>query len=238
MRSDMEKVVVDCARHNHRDRYRDKAHNNNRSWNTDSPHNNWENYPKWEKVGSFRSGTKSQCDRLSPLIRFLRSRVGQPWDAVYAEIAHGIPKDGTMQQHVWDHIRRFVDSEIENRQGRWLTGGSKPERIDGHIPRATGWGDFYVGLDGILHERPPRRRYRRGSLPKGPEVISDWTRGREWRVLHVIDSRTCLAKLEGAWFLLEYQEGLDEYRRKVYWLKSQRTLSKKEIKTLVPAGLR
>ena len=47
-------------------------------------------------------------ENLGPLKRFLDSRVGRPWDTVFAEISAHLRPDSTVQQHVRDHLDDFV----------------------------------------------------------------------------------------------------------------------------------
>jgi hypothetical protein len=43
-------------------------------------------------------------ENLAPLRRFLRSRLGQPWDDVYGEICERINRDSAVQLHIWQHL--------------------------------------------------------------------------------------------------------------------------------------
>src|SRR4051812_28161761 len=47
---------------------------------------------------------KSLNENLAPLRRFLLSRVGRPWDAVYGEICERINRDSAVQLHIWQHL--------------------------------------------------------------------------------------------------------------------------------------
>lgn len=57
-------------------------------------------------------GKKWLSEHLSPLRRFLLSRVGRPWDQVFAEICQHIRVDSAVQDHVrdhlWDSVERYV----------------------------------------------------------------------------------------------------------------------------------
>lgn len=48
-------------------------------------------------------------ENLAPLRRFLRSHVGQPWDAVYSEICARIAQRSTVQKHVLFHLDQYVE---------------------------------------------------------------------------------------------------------------------------------
>ena len=111
------------------------------------------------KLGMSAGGTKTLNENLAPLRRFLRRRVGRPWDKVRAEICAVITQKSAVQKHVLDHVKDYVE---EN-----------PVMIDGraHSPAAMGgqyyplrwherWPRFYVcPRTGLLREaRPPRER--------------------------------------------------------------------------------
>jgi len=249
MRSDMEKVIIDCARHNHRDTYKDKTGDNglrhNRDWVGRSRLNSWENHPKREKVGTHRTGTKGQCDRLNPIIRFLRSRVGKNWDKTYSEIAKIISRAGTMQQHVWGHIEDFVSYEMENKDGRWLVGGGRYSSIRSFEVAMSGfhYSNFYVDLRGILREVPhTSRSWKREPRWKTVAAVEHHIPGgtgridREWPILHLIDKETYLSKWKGAWFEVKASFDVDTslYGASQRRVVSKRTLSKKEIRAMVP----
>jgi hypothetical protein len=53
-------------------------------------------------------GGKELNENLSPLRRFIESRVGRLWDKVYSEICENLRADNTVQQHVRDHVEDFV----------------------------------------------------------------------------------------------------------------------------------
>ena len=66
-------------------------------------------------------------ENLQPLVRFLRSRVGRPWNKVRAEIAERVRPTSAVQKHVLDHLADFVEEHAElegravmrRRWGRW-----------------------------------------------------------------------------------------------------------------------
>jgi len=109
------------------------------------------------KLGMRRiSRSKELNENLAPLRRFLRGSVGKPWDKVRSEICAVISPSSTVQKHVLDHVRQFVE---EN-----------PVMIDGrpHGPAAMGgqyhplrwherWPRFYVcPRTGLLREARPK----------------------------------------------------------------------------------
>ncbi len=68
--------------------------------------------------------TKSLNENLAPLVRFLRSRVGQSWNDVFSEICCHLDTGSTMKMHVRQHIEDFVLTRISiGRYGEWLFEG-------------------------------------------------------------------------------------------------------------------
>ena len=47
-------------------------------------------------------------ENLAPLQRYLARQVGRPWNKIYAEIAEHLKPTSTVQQHVRDHLKDFV----------------------------------------------------------------------------------------------------------------------------------
>lgn len=72
---------------------------------------------------------KALNENLAPLVRFLRSRRGQPWDNIFSEICAGLDTGSTVKMHVRQHIEDFVLTRISvGRHGEWLFEGEVLER--------------------------------------------------------------------------------------------------------------
>lgn len=64
-------------------------------------------------------GGKELNENLAPLLRFLNSRVGQPWDDVYSEICENIRVTNTVQDHIRVHVKQFVETATSmDKEGR------------------------------------------------------------------------------------------------------------------------
>lgn len=106
-----------------------------------------------------KGGLKRLNENLSPLRRYLEKQVGRPWNKVYSEISTNLRVRSTVQMHVRDHLRDFVN--LHPRivyQSIWLRDGTR-ERVE------TGWPQLlYVDpRDGILKRsisHPDIRRLR------------------------------------------------------------------------------
>lgn len=96
------------------------------------------------KLGMKRPGrTRYPNENLAPLRRFLRSRVGKPWAKVRSEISAVLSVSSTVQKHVMDHARQFVEENpifIDGRPHHPAASGGKYRPLWGH----PHWSDFYV----------------------------------------------------------------------------------------------
>jgi hypothetical protein len=127
-------------------------------------------------------GTKDLNENLAPLVRYLGSQLGRPWDKVYSEICERLRPTSTVQQHVRDHLEDYVVIHT------WMEGGEVHGHYPGHLPvvlsRPGAWRVFYVDpRDGELREQEhaPWPRYRADE--PDPEVRWDGA----WRQLRRID---------------------------------------------------
>jgi hypothetical protein len=94
--------------------------------------------------------TKGLNENLAPLVRFLRSRLGRPWDDVFSEICGRLDTGSTMKMHVRQHIGDFVLTRISiGRSGEWLFEG---EVLGGAWPRFRQRRFFVDPDDGILKD--------------------------------------------------------------------------------------
>ena len=60
-----------------------------------------------------RKRTKHFSDHLGPLRRWLYSKIGQPWDAVYKELCQQIETKTLIGQHLLVHVWQFVERDVE-----------------------------------------------------------------------------------------------------------------------------
>ena len=117
-----------------------------------------ESEPRFEPI---RMKSKFLNENLAPLDRFLRSRVGRPWNEVHSEICAHIALRSAVQKHVLDHLRHMVYLRVEMVDGQPCDVISRYRRG----PIATPKGELYVCPEtGILRLARCRkvRRKRRG----------------------------------------------------------------------------
>jgi hypothetical protein len=110
MRSDFSKILVERERSGSTTGYI-SSRRNRRKFNDQR---NFEDASKCGKIKTVHGyyGTKALNENLSPLKRFLLSRVGQNWDKVYSEICSVMDKDNTVQAHIFQHLWRYVQKDI------------------------------------------------------------------------------------------------------------------------------
>lgn len=155
MRDDMAKVIVERPRRGGGVKYPRHA----ASWQRTTP----EDWPRRQAMRScwgdhywwFR---KSLNENLAPLWRFLRSRCGRPWDAVYSEISARIDASSAVQLHVLQHLWQdvCVNTRVRPRDGAVCDSKGLPLRDWARWRRPL----FYVhpvtrAL--CVNEPPPRR---------------------------------------------------------------------------------
>lgn len=129
-------------------------------------------------------GGKELNENLAPLLRFLESRVGKPWDDVYSEICENIRVTNAVQDHIRVHVKQFVETSTSmDKEGRIWINGYRPFLLDDDQHTR-----FYVDpCSGLLCRNPNRvswsqrqREYRAAneahrqatarSLPNGVEL--------------------------------------------------------------------
>jgi len=117
----------------------------------------WEEAPRGESIRVGKQ--KSLSENFAPLVRFLRSRLGRPWDEVYGELRSVIRPDSAVKEHVYVHLRQYVTTNVFERDGVLYDGDR------GGQPLSVRWCDkFYVcPRSGKLKEaRNTRQRTRPG----------------------------------------------------------------------------
>jgi hypothetical protein len=125
-------------------------------------------------------GFKMLNENLAPLRRYLDRQVGRPWNMVYSEIAANLKVTSTVQQHVRDHLKDFVQlyPSAEVRQYTW---------------RERRWFQpFYVDRrDGLLKRTETLAWAKALDRRSAPATVDD-------RV--AVDDRRELRRLGGIWF--------------------------------------
>jgi len=212
MRYDMSKVLVERPRAGHKNgeatsRHARRTHKQELRFtgggddfnvgfgNTESITAHTKGHPK--------RSPKELNENLKPLRRFLRSRVGKPWDKVYSEIMEGINLNNAVQYHVWQHLVQFGEVETKT----YMEGNTV--MIAGGSPRHVGdysWREeFYVhpktGL--LCVSKSDKKRYK-------------WNRNQEVEALNetrYIDAKHPLNqyhKIDGIWYEIQLRRPTED----------------------------
>ena len=211
MRKDMKYVVIERPRRGHKDKIWPKG----RTRQTPI-----EDLPHFEAMGKMcgrRYKTKSLSDFLSPLIRFLHSKIGQNWNDAKSEISAVLKKDSTTKIHVWGHIDCYVEEnsevidEIRVRKHRYGKLGENPLK-DNELRD----GELYVDEEGVLRKHTVLR--------KQPENKVD----------SIVLKNTVLQEVDGIWYKADLVWSQNKYSSEFYELRLPwHYSSKKELLPIV-----
>ncbi len=165
MRPDMAKILVE--------RPRTGARRRSRLYRNILREHGDEALPNHEGMGrshSFSAQTKGLNENLAPLVRFLRSRVGRPWNEVHSEIMEHVSFDNAVQQHIMQHLWEYVERHVDIIDGKPVPRMMRSYPGDGVL-----WSKFYVDpRDGFLRENPRgfRRRWGQRAKPTLPRYLA------------------------------------------------------------------
>lgn len=171
---------------------------------------------------------KELNEYLNPLIRFLRSRVGKPWDKVYSEIRKNIKFQSATQLHILQHLEHYVEKNVVVEGGRvfWNHTRWRGNRVELTDDGQT----FYVDSHGILR-RPKHTKTRRSLTwvhpdyrPPNPTFYPDGLDGEKWE------------KIEGIWYRHTTELRRDYYGPDYYSahreMPTTKQLGKKDLKRI------
>jgi hypothetical protein len=190
--------------------------------------------------------TKGLNENLNPLIRFVRSRVGRPWDEVFSEICAGLDTGSTVKMHVRQHLEDFIAVRISRgRYGEWLLDGLPLDQGGRRFyPR-----DFYVDPeDGILKDGATFWRERGRKIDSRKAIRRAVRMPVRCDELRWIDGSRLVLRREKGWFLyrLDGRPPISDFdlrdllvasawRSGADWsVIEQRQLSKREMKKWAP----
>lgn len=183
MREDMAKVIVERPRIG--DRSRSAASRVTRFHQR--PIDEWH---RREGMGSrYRRRTRHLNENLAPLRRFLRSRVGRPWDEVYSEVCQRINRNSAVQLHIWQHLWDYVCKDVVEVNGRL-----EPSAHRWRVFRGW-WRDQLV-----VH---PRTGLLCAAAPTDPIWLKENRRPKPPRRYVVVHPFRQYRRIDGIWFDVE-----------------------------------
>ncbi|MBO3460725.1 hypothetical protein G7B40_035755 [Aetokthonos hydrillicola Thurmond2011] len=137
-----------------------------------------------------RNKSKYLSDHLGPLRRFLRSKVGQPWNEIYSELCQRLKTNTMTGKHVIDHVWDYVERHVEIIDGRFYRKPYRGYRIQLEVNHRD---QFYIHPEtGILcaAEKIPRKQ-------KLKQKQTD---------LVIIDNYHQYHKLNEIWYLITFED--------------------------------
>lgn len=181
MRSDMYKVIVERPRRGKSD----DAEADRRRKDLDGP------IHLGMRAGFGRRGLN---ENLNPLKRFLRARIGRPWNKVHSEISAGIDRRNTVQLHIFAHIDDMIAVQVEWRDGELVDLKDRYHWFGRE--RSLVRQELYVDpRTGIIR---PNKSYRSGSsIHRAKSKLDEEQLARSFRR---IDLNTELRLIEGEWY--------------------------------------
>lgn len=207
MRSDMSKVLVERPRRGGcgKELIRANRHETNIACkmavhDTDIETDNYHSVKRVHQSSGY-GNTKELNENLKPLRRFLRSRVGQPWNKVYSEIMAGLNLSSSVQYHVWQHLVQFgeVETKTYMEGNTVMLAGSSPRSVGSYSWRE----EFYVHpKTGLLCVSGKDNKYRRNK-----EENSDN------RYIDKKHPLTQYHKVDGIWYEYKFREASAEEKK-------------------------
>ena len=124
MRSDMAKVIVERPRYGSRLRSRKKGYRRSmqRIGIADLPR-------REPMLGRWKGLQRELNEHLGPMRRFLRSRVGRPWNVVHRELCEHVSFNNAVQKHILAHIFEYVEQFVDEMDGRVYSRRGWPLRV-------------------------------------------------------------------------------------------------------------
>lgn len=138
-------------------------------------------------------------ENLRPLERWLERQVGRPWAAVYSELCRQVDRRNTVQQHIHQHLRDFVETDVRPGEDGFYVlsswGGMialADSRCDLYVDPRNGW---LMRNDAAFVQRARRRREHR---------LAVHARQAGWREgVRDISEHVQLHRLDGIWYRVE-----------------------------------
>jgi hypothetical protein len=135
-----------------------------------------------------RNRTKYLSENLTPLRRFLQSKVGQNWDETYRDLCAQIDPSTMVGQHVLQHLWQFVERHVEMVDDRPIR-KLYYARMGGPL-YSNYWTQYYIHPESQLLLMAPTE----------PQEITSSTAP----VVIVVDDNHHYRSLDGIWYLLTF----------------------------------
>lgn len=110
MRDDMAKVVTERPRRGHRNKSNKTTGLRIRRYDPDHEYDEPTRLPV-ARYRQYGYNAKEFSDLINPLKRYLRSRIGKPWNKVHSELSQKFDRRGVNGSHIWDHVMLEIETD-------------------------------------------------------------------------------------------------------------------------------
>lgn len=161
MRPDMERVVTERPRRDHKNKYHGTG------LRSKFKRDNGEDAATFGSTARHRQfgyEAKEFSDLIQPLYRFFRSNIGKNWDKVWSSVCEHLPAKTLSAYHIRkQHLERMIEVTPLYVDGKYYSNDySYRWRRDGQYLVPFYKNDFYVDKEGCIREgKGDRRSYRR-----------------------------------------------------------------------------
>lgn len=155
MRTDYHKLLTQAGRHKYRSLGRVKG---------------VDDMPRESMRFSHRKQKFEFRDHLTPLLRMLKSKVGQSWNKVYSEIRQFCNMNSVQGIHVMEHVRGYVTQNAYLKDGKMVEDKRSSRYNDGELFD----GALYVDDKGIIRQYR-RKPYTRSVSDDGTKKVNGVT---------------------------------------------------------------
>lgn len=187
MRNDMNKVLVERPRIGHGKKFREVRHN--KKFNDDVSMHRESMRFRYKITGD----TKQLNENLSPLYRWLDSKIGKRWDDVYSELRSTFNVDKTINDHIMIHVHQHVVKSTYTEDGKVFDTDCKYSYGRDHNELSNN--QIYVDADGII------RIYRKVKPPRVSYTVIE-KQHREAQHGKRIGNRW-IRRIDGVWFIAD-----------------------------------
>ena len=110
MRDDMAKVVTERPRRGHGNPSRKTTGSRIRRFDPEGEYDEPTRLPVARRR-QYGYDAKEFSDLISPLKRYLRSCIGQPWNKVHSELSRKLDRRSLTGAHIWGHVVSEIETD-------------------------------------------------------------------------------------------------------------------------------
>jgi hypothetical protein len=189
MRSDMAKVLVE------RPRWGSSLRGKKKGYRRSLQRTPMEDRSRTEPMaGRWRGMQKDFGEHLSPMVRFLRSNVGRPWNKVHQELCERVDFGNVVQKHILTHVFDYVAIGGMMVKGQLIFPSGTRHRCGSCREQL-----FVCARTGILRVARAHKRFRALKLAPAKDIIYLYKDCMWWEV-RVRQGAEKLGGVKDVWF--------------------------------------